>query len=238
MKANAVVRALDLGQLPPLLRGEAAVIGDWLREGAARRVLFQSAVIVVGAGLFGAAVGAWRGGLQAAYVAVKLPLILLSTAVCNGLANGMMAPLLGLNISFRQSLTLVLSNFTIAAVILAGFSPVMFFAIWNTAQTDVSGAGFYTVLLLGIAAIAFSGVAASARLLGLLRELAPDRSVARNVLFAWLAGNLFLGAQISWSLRPFIGSPEMAVEFLRADAFSGNFYEAVLRVVGRLLSGQ
>jgi len=38
------------------------------------------------------------------------------------------------------------------------------------------------------------------------------------VLFAWLAGNLFLGSQLSWILRPFIGSPSLPVEFFRATA--------------------
>lgn len=213
-------------------------MGSWLGEASVRRILFQTAVICVGAGLFGAAIGAWRAPLQSLCLAVKLPLILILTTLFNGLANGMLAPLLGLNIGFRQSSLLVLSSFAIAATILAGFSPIMLFLVWNAPVSDVSGASFYIVLLTGIAAIAFAGVAANARLLGLLRVVAKDVKTARCVLFAWLAGNLFLGAQISWILRPFIGSPEMEVEFLRDDAFSGNFYEAVLRVVGRLISGQ
>jgi hypothetical protein len=59
--------------------------------------------------------------------------------------------------------------------------------------------------------------------------------VARRVLFAWLAGNLFLGSQLSWILRPFIGSPTLPVEFLRDAAFNGNFYETVFRSALRLL---
>jgi hypothetical protein len=38
-------------------------------------------VVVVGTGLFGAALGSWRAALQALFTAVKLPLILLLTAV-------------------------------------------------------------------------------------------------------------------------------------------------------------
>jgi len=227
----------DLRQLPALLRGEVELLGAWHREESGRRILFQVFVIFGGAGLFGAAIGAWRAPLQSLYLAVKLPLILILTTVFNGLVNGMLAPLLGVNIGFRQSSQLVLSSFAIAATILAGFSPIMLFLVWNAPVSDVSGASFHVLLLTGIAAIAFAGVAANARLLDLLRVLAKDAKTARNVLFAWLAGNLFLGAQISWNLRPFIGSPEMEVEFLREDAFSGNFYEAVLRVVGRLVSG-
>ena len=58
-----------------------------------------------------------------------------------------------------------------------------------------------------------------------------------SVLLAWLAVNLFLGSQLSWICRPFIGSPGLPVEFLRAHAFEGNFYESVFRAVLRLLHG-
>jgi len=51
------------------------------------------------------------------------------------------------------------------------------------------------------------------------------------VLYAWQAGNLFLGSQLSWILRPFIGLPSLPVEFLRTNALHGNFYENVLRSV-------
>jgi hypothetical protein len=237
MKTLEKSSTLGLWQLPVLLRGETEILAPWLREVSGRRILFQTAVIVVGAGLYGAAVGAWRAPLQSLYLAVKLPLILVLTALFNGVANGMLAPLLGLNVGFRQSLALVLTSFAIAATVLGGFSPIMLFLVWNAPVSDVSGAPFYVVLLTGVVTIAFAGVAANMRLLDLLRGMAQDVKTARSVLFAWLAGNLFLGAQISWNLRPFIGSPEMEVEFLRDDAFSGNFYEAVLRVVGRLISG-
>lgn len=40
--------------------------------------------------------------------------------------------------------------------------------------------------------------------------------------------------QLAWTLRPFIGSPRLAVQFLRADPLRGNFYEAVLRAIEHL----
>ena len=80
-------------------------------------------------------------------------------------------------------------------------------------------------LLVGV--IAFAGIAANVRLLQLLRSLAGGRGGALRVLFAWLAANLFFGSQLSWVLRPFIGSPSLPVQFLRAEAFEGNFFESV-----------
>jgi len=68
---------------------------------------------------------------------------------------------------------------------------------------------------------------ANVRLLQLLRELGGSGRVARRVLFAWLIGNLFLGSQLSWIFRPFIGSPTLPLQFFRDHPLAGNFYEAV-----------
>lgn len=229
-------KPLDPRQLPLLLRGEASMIGEWIERREGARVLFQVVVMILGAGLFGVAVGSWRDPLQSVFLAIKLPLILGLTATANGLLNGMLAPLLGLNISFRQSLLLILMSFTIASAILAAFSPIVFFMLWNTPTTAISGSAFYFALLFNVAIIAFAGIAASVRLLALLHRLSGERGVAKKVLFAWLAGSLFLGAQISWNLRPFIGSPEMEVQFMREDAFAGTFYESIFRVLHSLIT--
>ncbi|HRI15368.1 MAG TPA: actin-binding WH2 domain-containing protein, partial [Verrucomicrobiota bacterium] len=49
-----------------------------------------------------------------------------------------------------------------------------------------------------------------------------------RLLVGWLAANLLLGAQLAWIGRPYFGHPNLPVEFLRADAWSGNFFEAVV----------
>jgi len=92
------------------------------------------------------------------------------------------------------------------------------------------------MLLAHVGAIAFAGVVANRRLLDLLKKNSGREATARAVLFSWLAGNLFLGAQLAWNLRPFIGSPTLAVQFLRNDPLRGNFYEAVCRAFQHLFS--
>lgn len=197
-------------------------------------------VIITGAGLFGAALGSWRAPAQALFTAIKLPLILLLTALGNGLLNAMLAPLLGLNLSLRQSLFAVLMSFTIAAAILGAFSPLLYFLIWNTppmasgAPWETSAHGF--ILLSETAMIAFAGIAANLRLLQSLHRLSGSAAIARKVLLAWLAGNLLLGSQLSWNLRPFVGAPYLPVEFLRPNAFEGNFFETLFNALRQLLS--
>lgn len=113
MVANAI--ASEVGRLPVLLRGESDSISQWLEQWNMGRLMFHVAVILVGAGLYGAAMGWWRAPLQGLYTAVKFPLIILLTALGNALLNGMLAPLLGLNLRFHQSFVAILLSFTIGS---------------------------------------------------------------------------------------------------------------------------
>lgn len=229
----------DRASLGSLLRGEVAALIDWTMDWRAGNVARDVAVVVVGAGFFGAALGFWRDPWQALYSGIKLPLIILLTAIGNALLNVMLAPLLGLRIAFRQSFLAILASFALASAILGAFSPLAAFVIWNAppltpdANNSTTHAGN---LLLLVAVIAFAGIAANVRLLQLLKRLAGGRGGALRVLFAWLSANLFFGSQLSWILRPFVGSPYLPVEFLRAEAFDGNFFEAVAHSAVRLFN--
>ena len=224
----------DVWHISLLLRGEPEYLRAWTEAWDVGRLAVCTAVILLGAGLYGAAMGYWRAPLQALFVAAKFPLIILLTTAGNAFLNGMLAPLLGLNISLRQSFLAILLSFTIASAILGSFSPLVAFVIWNapamsSLDAKLSGGPYSFIQLTHVAVIAFAGLTANLRLMQLLRHLGGDASVGRRVLVAWLAGNLFLGSQLSWILRPFIGSPALPVEFLRTAAFKGNFYETVVR---------
>jgi hypothetical protein len=230
---------LNVSQLPVLLRGDPDSIRNWVERWNISQLLLYVVVIVLGTGLYGGAMGLWRDPLQAVYTAIKFPLIILLTALGNTLLNGMLAPLLGLNINFRQSLLAVLMSFTIIATILGSFSPLLLYLVWNTppiSQQALSHSSHSFILLTQVVVISFAGIVANLRLVQLLRRLSGSKPIARKILFAWLAGNLFLGSQLTWILRPFIGAPHLPVEFLRPNAFQGNFYETVFNALGNLLS--
>jgi hypothetical protein len=226
-------------EIATLLRGETGTISTWSESWNARRFLLHVAVIIVGTGLYGAAMGWWRDPQQALYVAIKFPLIILLTTIGNSLINAMFAPLLGLNIPFRQSFSAIVMSFTIAAAILGAFSLLLAFLIWNAppiSPQTISGSTYNLIKLINVVVIAFAGMTGNVRLFQLLARLGGSRAVALRVLFAWLAGNLFLGSQLSWILRPFIGSPDLPVEFFRAFALQGNFYENVFQSLQQIFN--
>jgi hypothetical protein len=224
-------------EIATLLRGEAESLHNWLHGGDALRLARDLGVILLGTSFYGAAMGWWRSPEQAMFVAIKFPLIILLTTLGNALLNAMLAPLLGLNLTLPQTLRAVLMSFTISSAILGAFSPLIAFMVWNApAMTtkNVSGTTYNFILLAHVLVIALAGITGNVRLFQLLSSLGGSRSIARRVLFAWLAGNLFFGSQLAWILRPFIGSPTLPVEFFRESALHGNFFEAVLRSILQL----
>src|SRR3954462_13862203 len=92
--------SISMLHVPILLRGEAAPINRWIDECSKAQAFYWVALIFVGTGLFGAAMGIWRAPLQACYTTLKFPLVILLTTLGTALLNGMIAPLLGLNIRF------------------------------------------------------------------------------------------------------------------------------------------
>ncbi|SRR5258706_4717896 len=230
----------DGRNLSVLLRGDPKALRDWIDRWDAHRLALCVGVIIVGAGLYGAAMGCWRAPLQALFVAIKFPLIILLTTLGNALLNAMLAPLLGLNITLRQSFLAVLMSFTIVSAILGSFSPLAAFLVWNSppmsANMQLSTAAYTVIQLTHVGVIAFAGIVGNLRLVQLLRQLSGNAATARRILFAWLAGNLLFGSQLSWILRPFIGSPGLDIEFLRKTAFQGNFFETVFGSLRRLIN--
>jgi len=217
-----------------LLRGE--VDARCLEEPNVRWFIGCSIAIVLGSSAYGATIGLWRSPLQSIFTAIKFPLLIFLTCIGNGAVNGMLAQVLGSGLSFRQTAFAILMSFGVASLILAGFSPITLFILYNAPPLGSERAivGHSVMLLIHVFVIAFAGVIAHRRLLGLLQKVSGHDRTARAVLFSWLAGNLFLGAQLAWNLRPFIGSPKLAVQFLRDDPLRGNFYEAVWRAFRHL----
>lgn len=210
-------------------------LAGWLVADAGKWTLCLT-VIALGGALYGASLGLWRAPLQALYVAIKFPLLLLLTALGTALINGMLAQLLGVRMRLGASLLAVLMSFALLALLLAAFTPLMLFMLWHlpamggAGQTDAHR----VYLLANVLVIAFAGTVATLQLRRLLTDIGG--AAGRRVLPLWLGLNCFLGAQLSWNLRPFFGSPGLPVGFLREDPFAGSFYEAVYHLVSRSLS--
>jgi hypothetical protein len=212
---------------------------DWLDAISVKRT--GAVALVAGAGLmvYGFSIGFWRSPLMGVYVGIKFPLLIALTLAGNGLLNGLLGLLLGTGLGFRQSLFALLSSFALAALILGSLAPVTWWLALNAPAPNSPGAAtaHAAYLMTHTVLIAFAGITANLHLHALLGRKAPTRAAATVTLLAWLGGNAFLGAQFSWILRPFFGSPSLEVAFLRPDPMRGNFYEAVWHSLDHATSG-
>lgn len=190
------------------------------------------------AAFYGFSVGLWNAPRLGLYAALKMPVLLLSTAMVNALAHLLLARRLGAGVTLRDSLESVLQCFAEIALLLASVAPVlMLFDLTLPTLSDASAERVHHALgLVHVAAISWAGSVAVKRQAHRMATH-TDAALAKRVTWTWLTLNLVVGAQLSWNLRPWFGSPGMVVELLRPDPFDGTFYEAVLRMLAYLIVG-
>lgn len=241
---NSAPISQGLGAAPPagtdsLLAGDSSAMNREINRPVLSSVGWHALVILAGAGAFGASIGLWRSPVQALYSAIKFPLILLCCAAGNALLNGLLGMLLKSRLSIRDSALSILISFSLAAMILGSLSPLILFYAWNIPPNVMGGASstetYSGLMVLTVCAIAFAGIASNLRLFNWLKEMHASTWMAGKLLVCWLGGNLLLGTQLTWILRPFFGSPGLEVQFLRPDAFHGNFFQALAFAIRRIL---
>jgi len=177
------------------------------------------AVILAGTMLYGTGIGIWRSPLQAAYSAIKMPLLFIATVMASGTANAMLAQVSGSGLTFRQVLLCIAITMTISASLLGALAPVTFFM---STQLPASESAYPWMLASLTATVGLSGTLGVVRMHRLLSRLTP---MPKRIMLAWFAVSGFAGCQLSWLFSPFLLAPGAETTFLNPQAFSGNFYE-------------
>ena len=214
-----------------ILTRRADLISGILRDSTTGRHLLAIIVTIsAGGAIYGAALGAWHGPRLAAYVSLKVPILQLGTACLTSLFNWIIAALLGLPLRFRQTLALSLLPLAIIAVIVASLAPVLLFFAQSVPGPSAGARTLHNLMyLIHVVVVAAAGVAGMSTLRGALLAVADGReALARRIRFAWVAIFAFVGGELAWALRPFVGSVYLPVAFLRDDALNGNVYEFII----------
>ena len=152
--------------------------------------------IAVGALLFGAAVGSWRGSAQIGFAALKLPVVTLGTLVLYVPAFYCIAAVFGRPWSLRAAIAIMLAAGARFSLVLLAATPV----VWLTINL---GASYDAVKLVASVAYALGGLAA----LGLLRKGLGDGPGKLATVLTFMTVFLVFGGQMAWILRPYLGTP-------------------------------
>ena len=203
-------------------------------EGVGLRSKLRYAVvtIVALAGFFGLVAGAYSGPAQAVSAAVKLPFLFFATfAVCFP-AFFVVQVLVGSRLRLLQVAVLVFGALALACVLLAAFVPITAFFL-------ITGANYYFQHLLNITIAGIAGLFGMYALhegLSLVcekREVYPRKAL--TIMRAWAVLFAFVGIQLAWSLRPFLGDRNQPYRVF--GTYQGNFYAAVIYAVNKLIQG-
>lgn len=221
----------DLAVIETILRNRYHFfieIRDGIGLGAKMRAMLISSIAFLA--LYGAVLGSTHSLWQALSSAVKMPILFLATLVVCSPTLYFFNVLFGSNQSLTQNVALILTAITVTAVLLLSFTPIVLFFLLTT-----SGYQFFKLLNVGVCAISgWMGVLFLSQGMSIVSSAGKEGARARrNVVRLWILLYAFVGSQMAWTLRPFIGAPSMKFELFRQ--LGGNFYANILASLGELL---
>ena len=213
-----------------LLREPEIVVSRLRERGDARPRLARLVFLAVaGSFLFGAALGCYVGRLQILLAAVKMPIFFLGTLAISFLTMHVFAQFAAPQLRMRQTFSLCLSSISTTAALLLGMAPIYAFIAVNASYPSYKTYLFLWLLL--VLCVAFAGVISLKHLWRGLREL----NLPRSILVAWVLIYGFVGSQLGWLLRPWVGSSyDVDGYFSLTRNLEGNFYESLFKVIVNL----
>lgn len=205
----------------------------WLMQGGnhLQRLMVVGSLMIVFGALYGTAMGSYGGGriLQMLYSALKVPVLLTATFALSLPSFFVLSTLLGLRDDFAASVRAIVATQAGLTIVLSSFAP--FTVLWYVSFESYDAAKMFNLLMFGVASIA-----AQVLLRRLYRPLIESDPRHRALLWSWLGIYAFVGIQMAWILRPFVGNPDAPTTFFREEAW-GNAYVEVARTLWRLVGG-
>lgn len=199
-------------------------------QGKIRAMLISSIAFLA---LYGAVMGSSHSLWQALSSAAKLPVLFLATLFVCAPTLYFFNILFGSNQSLTQNVALIMTAITVTAVLLLSFAPVTLFFLLTTSQYQ-----FFKLLNVGVFAV--SGLMGVIFLAQGMRIVASggrgderaNESGRRRVLQFWMILYAFVGSQLAWTIRPFVGAPSIRFELFRQ--LGGNFYTNIFASLGEI----
>jgi hypothetical protein len=207
-----------------LLRDRYALFDAIYQEkdlnGIIRYFAFMSLLMLA---TYGACLGSYAGNLQILSSALKIPtLFFLTLAVCAP-ALFTFNVLLGSKLSLKQIVAMLMVKMFLIALILVSFAPIMLFFIVTASNHD-----FTTLLNVSMCGIAgLFGLTLLWKGMDYL-TVKNDEIPNNAILIIWIGIYMFVGTQLAWSLRPFVGETGLFSWFREID---GNFYAYLLNLL-------
>lgn len=161
--------------------------------------------------------------LQVLYSAIKVPLLLVITLALALPSFFIANTIFGLQTDFRRALRVIVASQAALTLVLFALAPL-------TLVCYASGPNYSTAILFNALMFATASIAAQFILRRGYAPLIVQNRRHKKLLYAWLFIYAFVGIQLGWTLRPFIGAPGQPATFLRAGQRE-NAYVVVARIL-------
>lgn len=198
-----------------------------------RTVIIWLTSICLGGGFYGAIMGSFSGLspdrlLQVLYSTIKVPILLIATTLLATPSFFVLNTILGLRNDFASALRAVLGTQAVISIILAGLAP--YTALWYFTSGNYYEATSFNAFMFALASFI-----AQWQLRHRYKPLEKVNPRHRHLRRTWVYLYAFVGIQMGWVLRPFIGDPGREPTFFRPEAW-GNAYikvwETLVEVLG------
>lgn len=179
--------------------------------------------------LQGSGMALWGKLVMIGVTAIKVPALFLITLAIAFPPVYVSNAFAGARLAFRKVLASLLASLAITTTLLASMATVAFFFA-------LTSGSYAFIKLLHVLFFAYAGTSGLMYLSRDLKLTAQNGGggVSTKLAMLWLVLYMFVGTQLAWVLRPFVGEPGQKIEIFRAR--SGNFYESVAQSIGDVLS--
>jgi hypothetical protein len=210
-------------QTDNVLRNRDAVYGQ-ITE---RRDLPGLMTVAFG-GLYGAMMGLHGGAAQAVAAAVKVPLLLVASMAALTPPLYAFNTMMGSRMRGMQLAALAASTVATTSVILLALAPFALFL-------NFAGVSYSALKLAQIALFFVAGYSGAFFMYDGMQTVAARLGRDQNLplLQVWLLVYAYVGMQMAWMLRPFVGNPASGFSFFRP--LSGSFFTGVMDALTTVL---
>ena len=196
----------------------------------ARRIWSQYLLLLLFSFVYGVVMGAYHSVTQALVSGIKVAVLFSLVIIICFPAFFIIQYILGSKLRLHQMISIILSGFVLTSAIMVSFAPIVVFFL-------LTGSNYYFLQLLHIAIFLLSGFFGMRTVIDALKFSCEKKSVYPQIGVAvfrfWVVIMAFVGIQLAWNLRPFLGDRGQQFELFRD--YEGNFYTALIYSAKQLL---
>lgn len=188
------------------------------------KIIYRQIIIICLFGfIYGLVMGSYHSFIQAFVAGVKVMILFITTLIICFPSFYIVQLVLGSKLTFRQMSKIVLSGFVLSSTITLSFVPVIIFFL-------ITGNNYHFLQLLHVAIFMFAGIFGIKLIIDALKYACDNKGIypqiGVTVFRVWIIILAFVGIQLAWNLRPFLGDKDDSFKLFRK--YEGNFYTAIV----------